>query len=96
MECLVLPLHDKLEEWKKMVVNLDKEHSKGKKFSWGCGRIVQTLIRVVVVESRVQESEGGYQEADGGGAAVAEESQEDSQRNGRQPRSRNELDGAGQ
>ncbi|XP_032780131.2 uncharacterized protein LOC116918518 isoform X1 [Daphnia magna] len=28
MECLVLPLHDKLEEWKKMVVNLDKEHSK--------------------------------------------------------------------
>jgi hypothetical protein len=29
MECLVLPLHDKLEEWKKMVVNLDKEHSKG-------------------------------------------------------------------
>lgn len=95
MECLVLPLHDKLEEWKKMVVNLDKEHSKGKKFSWGCGRIVQTLIRVVV-ESRVQESEGGYQEADGGGAAVAEESQEDSQRNGRQPRSRNELDGAGQ
>ena len=95
MECLVLPLHDKLEEWKKMVVNLDKEHSKGKKFSWGCGRIVQTLIRVVV-ESRVQESEGGYQEADGGGAAVAKESQEDSQRNGRQPRSRNELDGAGQ
>ena len=33
MECLVLPLHDKLEEWKKMVVNLDKEHSKGRKFS---------------------------------------------------------------
>ena len=29
MECLVLPLQDKLEEWKKLVVNLDKEHSKG-------------------------------------------------------------------
>jgi len=28
MECLVLPLQDKLEEWKKFVVNLDKEHSK--------------------------------------------------------------------
>lgn len=37
MECLVLPLHDKLEEWKKMVVNLDKEHSKGERttlLSW--------------------------------------------------------------
>jgi hypothetical protein len=29
MECLVLPLQDKLEEWKKFVINLDKEHSKG-------------------------------------------------------------------
>jgi len=30
IECLVLPLQDKLEEWKKFTVNLDKEHSKGK------------------------------------------------------------------
>lgn len=41
MECLVLPLHDKLEEWKKMVVNLDKEHSKGSRFGiLSCGLIV--------------------------------------------------------
>ena len=33
MECLVLPLQDKLEEWKKLVVNLDKEHSKGNYFN---------------------------------------------------------------
>ena len=29
MECLVLPLHEKLEEWKKMAINLDKDHAKG-------------------------------------------------------------------
>lgn len=29
MECLILPLQDKLEEWKKTVLNLDKEHAKG-------------------------------------------------------------------
>ncbi|CAG9821314.1 unnamed protein product [Phaedon cochleariae] len=28
MECLILPLQDKLEEWKKTVVNLDKDHAK--------------------------------------------------------------------
>ncbi|CAH1983026.1 unnamed protein product [Acanthoscelides obtectus] len=28
MECLILPLQDKLEEWKKAVINLDKEHAK--------------------------------------------------------------------
>ncbi|XP_018562926.1 metastasis suppressor protein 1 isoform X2 [Anoplophora glabripennis] len=28
MECLILPLQDKLEEWKKTVLNLDKEHAK--------------------------------------------------------------------
>ncbi|KAJ8926094.1 hypothetical protein NQ315_009951 [Exocentrus adspersus] len=28
MECLILPLQDKLEEWKRTVLNLDKEHAK--------------------------------------------------------------------
>lgn len=30
MDCLVLPLQDKLEDWKKAVFNLDKEHAKGR------------------------------------------------------------------
>lgn len=30
MDCLVIPLQEKLEEWKKAVINLDKEHAKGK------------------------------------------------------------------
>ena len=29
MECLVVPLQDKLEEWKKTAIILDKEHAKG-------------------------------------------------------------------
>lgn len=29
MDCLVNPLQDRLEDWKKATVNLDKEHSKG-------------------------------------------------------------------
>lgn len=28
MECLVLPLQEKLEDWRKTVMNLDKEHAK--------------------------------------------------------------------
>jgi hypothetical protein len=31
MDCLVVPLQEKLEDWKKSVVNLDKDHAKGKK-----------------------------------------------------------------
>ena len=30
-DCVVQPLSEKLEEWKKTIVNLDKEHSKGNK-----------------------------------------------------------------
>ncbi|KAF0768328.1 MTSS1-like protein isoform X2 [Aphis craccivora] len=30
MDCLVVPLQEKLEDWKKTIVNLDKEHAKGK------------------------------------------------------------------
>jgi hypothetical protein len=30
MDCLVVPLQEKLEDWKKSVVNLDKDHAKGK------------------------------------------------------------------
>lgn len=29
MDCLVLPLQEKLEDWKKSLINLDKEHAKG-------------------------------------------------------------------
>lgn len=29
MECLIIPLQEKLEEWKKTVLNLDKDHAKG-------------------------------------------------------------------
>lgn len=29
MDCLVAPLQEKLEDWKKNVINLDKEHAKG-------------------------------------------------------------------
>ncbi|KAJ8970632.1 hypothetical protein NQ317_006631 [Molorchus minor] len=28
MECLIMPLQEKLEEWKRTVINLDKEHAK--------------------------------------------------------------------
>ena len=30
MNCLVVPLQAKLEDWKQAVVKLDKEHAKGK------------------------------------------------------------------
>jgi hypothetical protein len=30
MDCLVVPLQEKLEDWKKSVVGLDKDHAKGK------------------------------------------------------------------
>lgn len=30
MDCLVVPLQEKIEDWKKAVINLDKEHAKGK------------------------------------------------------------------
>lgn len=30
MDCLVVPLQEKLEDWKKTIVILDKEHAKGK------------------------------------------------------------------
>lgn len=29
MDCLVLPLQEKLEDWRKSLINLDKEHAKG-------------------------------------------------------------------
>ncbi len=29
MDCLVLPIQGKLEEWKRATLALDKEHSKG-------------------------------------------------------------------
>ena len=29
MDCLVLPIQNKLEEWKKITHTLDKEHAKG-------------------------------------------------------------------
>jgi len=29
MDCLILPLQEKLEDWKKSTVQLDKDHSKG-------------------------------------------------------------------
>lgn len=29
MDCLILPLQEKIEDWKKIVINLDKEHTKG-------------------------------------------------------------------
>nr|CAD7404360.1 unnamed protein product [Timema poppensis] len=28
MDCLVVPLQEKLEDWKKTVINLDKDHAK--------------------------------------------------------------------
>jgi hypothetical protein len=30
MDCLVIPLQDKIEDWKKVLINLDKEHARGK------------------------------------------------------------------
>lgn len=30
IEQIVVPLQEKLEDWKKVVINLDKEHAKGK------------------------------------------------------------------
>lgn len=31
MDCLVLPLQEKIEEWKKSVLTLDKDHARGKR-----------------------------------------------------------------
>lgn len=41
MDCLVLPLQEKLEDWKKTVFTLDKEHAKGneKNFLTQCKNI---------------------------------------------------------
>lgn len=29
MDCLVVPLQEKIEDWKKSAINIDKEHAKG-------------------------------------------------------------------
>ena len=60
MECLVLPLHDKLEEWKRIVIHLDKEHSKGSYiFKMNLFKFFK-LIFFWIYFSRVQEGEDGY------------------------------------
>ena len=37
MDCLVLPIQNKLEEWKKITHALDKEHAKGKPLAYYLG-----------------------------------------------------------
>lgn len=32
MDCLVMPLQERIEDWKRSLINLDKEHAKGKIF----------------------------------------------------------------
>lgn len=29
MDCLVMPLQERIEDWKRSLINLDKEHAKG-------------------------------------------------------------------
>lgn len=65
MECLVLPLQDKLEEWRKTAVNLDKEHAKGstrpfrfrRRVSLGQRRRPATLSRASVTVHLARVSE---------------------------------------
>ena len=39
MDCLVLPIQNKLEEWKKITHALDKEHAKGKPLAYYLGNL---------------------------------------------------------
>lgn len=32
IDCLVLPLQEKLEDWRRSVATMDKEHARGKQF----------------------------------------------------------------
>jgi hypothetical protein len=75
MELLIIPLQDKLEDWKKTVLNLDKEHAKGKRR--GC--FVFFLNRAL---SRFQAGEDRAEEAVHRHAPLAEE---DAEGRGRRP-----------
>lgn len=44
MDCLVAPLQEKLEDWKKNVVNLDKEHAKGNNFN--CDVFILSYVKI--------------------------------------------------
>ena len=45
MDTLVGPLQEKMEEWKKTVVLLDKDHAKGK-FYWSLQTFPEGLCKV--------------------------------------------------
>lgn len=57
IDCLVTPLQEKIEDWKKAVINLDKEHAKGKlKLRWLL-QFVRRLVLTVQVWKPVELTE---------------------------------------
>ncbi|XP_012532024.1 protein MTSS 2 isoform X2 [Monomorium pharaonis] len=68
MDCLVLPLQEKLEDWKKSLINLDKEHAKEfkkaraelKKRSTDTLRLQKKKARKVQVHLHVQGQSQGH------------------------------------
>ena len=64
MDCLVLPIQNKLEEWKKITHALDKEHAKGKPLAYYLGNDrVCNFLRVwrSLKESDIKEFDRGSQ-----------------------------------
>ena len=64
MDCLVLPIQNKLEEWKKITHALDKEHAKGKPLAYYLGNDrVCNFYRVwrSLKESDIKEFDRGCQ-----------------------------------
>ena len=55
MDCLVLPIQNKLEEWKKITQTLDKEHAKGSiLFIYAAAAAVCLQFFVCIFINRVQ------------------------------------------
>nr|CAD7395504.1 unnamed protein product [Timema cristinae] len=52
MDCLVVPLQEKLEDWKKTVINLDKDHAKDSFISQLCDEVAWNVARVSRQSSR--------------------------------------------
>jgi len=54
MDCFVVPLQEKLEDWKKIVVNLDKDHAKGEEM-----QITRSVICQVSLDERLEPAKVG-------------------------------------
>ena len=54
MDCFVVPLQEKLEDWKKIVVNLDKDHAKGEEM-----QRTRSVICQVSLDERLEPAKVG-------------------------------------